>query len=119
MPLKTVRDILVGNAAVTALVGQRVSPIESEQGEAFPCVTLLVNSVDPANTLRGWANLDQCHVQVSAWAYTYAAALEVANVCRTALQNAGHVCELRESDQFAWDKEPGAFRIPLQVMIWI
>ena len=118
MPLQTALTVLTGNAAVTALVSDRISPVETEQATDFPCVVLTVSTVEPVNHLRGFANLDQCTVRLSAWAFTYASALAIANACRSALEAAGHLCIGRFADEFGLEKDPGAYRVGYEFRIW-
>lgn len=118
MPLQTVRTILAADATVTGLVGQRIAPVVSEQDNTPPCVTLMVLGVTPSNHLQGFGNLDECHVLVTAWATTYAAALAIGTACRNALQAAGHLCESRDSDSYDAGPDPGLYRVEHQFLIW-
>jgi hypothetical protein len=88
-----VRDLLVADPLVTALVAARISPLLRAQGETLPCVTLTLVAVTPMNHLNGAPSLDQNRIQVDAWAETYASARAVAYACREALETAGLAME--------------------------
>jgi hypothetical protein len=115
MPIKTVRDLLVADSAVTALVGARVSPQFKDQAEALPCVTLVLVSVVPQNHLGGAPTLDQNQVQVDSWAATYAAARGVADACRAALETAGLKMENEFED---YDQEADEYRVSQDFTVW-
>lgn len=118
MPLKTVRDVLVASSSVTNLVSTRISPVETQQGDAFPCVVLSIVSSQPQNHLGGSGNLDLVEVQLDAWSFTYQNALDIANACRSALDAAGILCISRSNDQFGLEKDPGAYRAGYIFNVW-
>lgn len=119
MPLQTVLAVLAADATVTGLVAiESIQPVIASQNLAPPFVTLQVLGVTPQNHLQGFGALDECHVVVTAWATTYTAALAIGNAARTALQNAGHLCESRDADQFSSDPDPGVYHIEHQFLIW-
>lgn len=118
MPITTVRDTLLASSECRTLVGDRIAPVETEQGAEFPCVVLTIIGVEPQNSLSGYANLDRNTVQLDAWDFKYAKALEIANACRTALEAAGHVCINRITDQFGLEKNPGAYRVSYEFQVW-
>lgn len=118
MPLATVRAVLIADSTVAALVSDRISPVETAQATSWPCVVLSVITDEPQNHLQGFANLDLYTVALDAWAYTYAAALQLANACRTALQSAGYLCAGRNNDQFDFEKDPGAYRVGYTFQVW-
>jgi hypothetical protein len=91
---KAIADALAGDAGVTALVSDRISPVLKSQGQVLPAVTVTSVSSTPENALGGYDGLDTVRVQVSAWAATYIEAVALAMACRTALQAAGFLCVL-------------------------
>lgn len=115
MAVKVVRDVLVADSGVTALVGTRISPSPLVQDVTMPSVGLQRIAHVPQNTLRTDGNLDANRVQLDAWATTYAQSRDVATACRAALQTAGHQLEL-ESDDF--DPEAKLYRVIQDWSIW-
>lgn len=115
MPIETARAILTNAAGVTALVGQRVSPLIRSQDESLPCVVLTLASVSPMNHLNGPATLEANRLEVASFAATYDAALEVADACRVALEAAGVIYQ-NQGDVF----EPGVseYRVSREFLLW-
>ena len=122
MSIEVVVAVLKADASVTAIVGSgsnaRISPLIKEQSITTPAVTLQRVSTDPVNDLRGFSDLDDSRTQVDAWAESYAGARALANACRTALQNAGHLM-LGEFDNYNPDTDPGLYRITQDYRIWV
>jgi hypothetical protein len=100
--LQEVRDLLVANGAVFALVNDRVSPLVRSQNEPLPCVTLTLVSVVPMNHVAGAPTLDQARVQIDSWGTSYAEVRSVSGAVRAALEAAGFVME-SEFDGFEPD----------------
>ena len=115
MALKTVRDVLVADGSVTALVGQRVSPVTRAQDTTLPCVVLTLVGLAPMNHLNGAPNLDANRVQVDVFAETYTSARAVADACRTSLETAGHKME-SEYDNF--EPDVSEHRITQDFLVW-
>jgi hypothetical protein len=113
--IEEVRDLLVADAGVLALVAQRISPLLRAQNETLPCVTLSLVSVVPANHLNGAPTLDQNRVQVDSWAATYTAARSVADACRAALEAAGLTME-GEFDTF--EPDVSEYRVTQDFYFW-
>lgn len=63
---------LIADAAVSALVGDRVYWVERIQGEDYPGITLQIFDEDRAQHLKGFHSLQQLSVQLDGWALTYA-----------------------------------------------
>lgn len=114
---KVIRDILVADAAVTALVAQRISPLIKEQGVTPPAVTIRRSSLEPTNHLRGDGDLDRNTVTVDSWATTYAQAREVADACRAALI-AQRIQMVSELDNFEPGVDPGLYNVSQQYLVW-
>ena len=115
MAVKTVRDILVAASPVTALVGQRISPVIAAQDTALPHVVLTRVSLAPVNHIHGPPTLDQNRVQLDAFANTYAEARAVADACRDALE-AGGVTMESEFDNF--EPDVAEYRITQDFLVW-
>ncbi len=115
MAVEVVRTILIAAPAVTALVGQRISPVLRAQGEPLPAVVLTRVSLAPLNHLSGAPTLDANRVQVDSFAATYAASRDLADACRTALEAAGLTME-SEFDNFEPDVDE--YRITQDFYLW-
>jgi hypothetical protein len=113
--LQTVRDLLVADGDVYALVNERVSPIIRAQNEALPCVTLTLVAVTPMNHINGAPTLDQHRIQVDSWGTGYAEVRSVANAVRAALEAAGLVME-SEFDGFEPDVDE--YRVTQDFYYW-
>jgi len=114
---KILHDVLVADAAVTALVGSRVSPLIKSQGVTPPAVTLERSQVDPQNHLQGWASLDYVQVEVRSWAQTFDQARQVADACRSAIESAGHLLA-NEFDNYDPAIDPGLYCVTQQFQVW-
>lgn len=114
--------VLRAAAGVTAIVGSgddcKVSPLIKAQGISPPAVTVQRVATTPQNHLRGFGSLDQNRVQVDVWTAHRDEALDLASACRTAMQNAGHLC-LGEFDNYDPETDPGLYRITQDFEIWV
>ena len=115
MAVQAIRNILVAASPVTALVGQRISPVERAQNTELPCVVLTRVSLAPTNSLATVPNLDSNRVQLDAYATTYAEARQVADACRAALETAGVTMEV-EIDGF--EPDVTEYRVTQDFLIW-
>ena len=117
MPLKIARDTLIADTAVKNLIGDAIGPVQEMHGrESY--VVLTQTGSRPVNSLDGFADLELCDVRVEAFAFTYEKAVEVANACRAALQNAGHQCVGHVGDQFEFQQDAGVFGYGHNFQIW-
>jgi hypothetical protein len=117
MSIEAVRAVLVADATVLSLVGQRISPFLAAQGIDRPYVTLQRTALTPQNHLRGNGNLDYVRVQVDSWAETYESVRNVANACRAAWEAAGNSV-LGEFDNYDPQVDPGLYRITQDFQVW-
>lgn len=101
--VKTIREILTGVAPIAAQTGNgaRVEPNQRKEAFVYPSIVLESTS-EPINTLSGWSGSDMVTVNINYWADTYAAAHALAELGRTALQDAGYVLS-SDSDNFEED----------------
>lgn len=77
---------LMGNAAVAALVVQRVYPVVSPQGASLPNIVVHLVSEDDELLLRGHAGYPQARVSVECRAATYTAVNALGEAVKAALQ---------------------------------
>lgn len=115
--LETVFAVLSVDAAVTAIVGDRMGPLMRPQSLTLPALTFQRIVTVPQNHLRGNGGLDSNLVQVDAFASTYAAAKALAAVVRTSLETAKHVLS-DERDEFDPSVDPDVFRIIQSWQVW-
>ncbi|CAB4153276.1 Tail completion protein, partial [uncultured Caudovirales phage] len=86
------------------------------QNIVTPAVTLQRIANVPQNHLRGFGNLDANRVQVDCFADTYLQARALSAACRTAINAAGHTCEL-ELDEY--DEQVLVYRVILDFNVWL
>lgn len=82
---KAIYSILTSNSAVNALVSGRVYPQIAAQGAAFPFVVYLLTNVGPSDTKSGVSTLDEVRYDIVVAAETYAAAADLTEKVRTAI----------------------------------
>jgi predicted GNAT superfamily acetyltransferase len=98
---------LLADGAVTALVGNRIKPVGTNQGDTFPYVTFQTVSDVPERCREGIA-VETIRVQVSAFATSYGQAQALYKAIRNALdgaQNAQVSCEWMNAQDLP--HEPG------------
>ena len=78
-------DILLNDANVLAMVGTKVYPMERDQNEGLPAITVDVTDIEPNPTKDGVSTLDEEFVSVISYDSTYKACRLLAADCRTAL----------------------------------
>lgn len=76
---------LLAGAGVTAIVGDRVTPISRTQGDPLPAVTVTRVSGAPLYADDGEVGLTNARVQVDSWAETATAARDLSDAVRTRL----------------------------------
>lgn len=113
---QAVLDILLAAGGVTALVGQRVSPVKMSQNTTLPAVVVTPVALTPMNHLNGAPTLDAYRVQLDSIAETFDATRAVANACRAALEAAGIVVE---NDFPVFEPDVAEYRITQECVVWI
>lgn len=84
--VKVAYNVLSNNAALTAVVGSKISPLRTLQGESFPQITYRLVSIQPNPTKSGHSRTDWGRIQVSIFAPTYQSVLEIAGLVRAAFE---------------------------------
>ena len=82
-----VRNILVSNAAITALIASRIYPLILPQGSPFPAVTYNIVSNNPLHCKNGAASQDEIRLSLNIWSRKYEEAEAIAEASRNALDN--------------------------------
>jgi hypothetical protein len=85
-PEQAVFAVLAANAAVAAIVADRVYPTVLPQSAEVPAIVYTRVSADHTHTLGGASSLASGRVQVNCWADSYAEAAELARAVRLAVQ---------------------------------
>lgn len=81
------RTVLAANAAVAAIVADRVRPWPANQTLALPCVLLTLVSATRMPTMQGSPTFDQFRVQIDCLGRTHAERAQLADVVRSALMD--------------------------------
>lgn len=77
--------LLLADASITAVVGQRVHPVFRTQGEALPAIVCTRISGQPGYADDGEIGLETARMQVDCWGETYGAAKGLADIVRARL----------------------------------
>lgn len=123
MSISAVLDVLTADPAVTAIVGAgddaRISPIQRDQDQTVPALTITNVATTGLYTLNGPDGISQNVFQVDSWASTYEAASELALACRTALDAAGFVMN-SQIDNFDSSAElSGIYSVTQEFSVWL
>lgn len=81
------REALLANTALTALVGQRVTWLDRPQGSALPAVTLQIAAGARSYTMSGPVGLIAFVIQVDVWGGTYKSMKQVSRALIDALHS--------------------------------
>jgi hypothetical protein len=82
------RTLLVGDAAVNALVSGRVSADRMAQDQPMPFVVFTRTGTEPVTDVSGAVLASRTFLEVQCWAQTRAAAESLADACQTAIRGA-------------------------------
>jgi hypothetical protein len=116
---------LYSGAAVTALVGQRVTPLRMDQGADLPAITVQRIDGPRVRSLTGPSGLAHPRFQLDCWGSTYASVKAVATAVRQRLDGyrglmgsttVGGVS--LESDQDDFEPDTGLYRVSMDFIIW-
>lgn len=78
-------DILKTDAPIIARVSTRVYPIEREEKQPLPALTVSITDIDPSDTKSGVSTLDEESIIVTSYASTFNECKLLSEECRTAL----------------------------------
>lgn len=92
---KTIKSLLTGNAALVALVANKIYPYVMNESTALPAVIYTIESLSPEYTKGGWMN-DDISFSVHSFSKDYAELQTVVAAVRTALElkNTGYGTQL-------------------------
>lgn len=123
---KELRDRLINDATLAALVGSRVYPVRLPQAPTLPAVTYQRASTRFVGSHGGTDGLGVVRYQLTAFADTYEEASAVAEAVRLAIEGwsdpSGGVDRVQAAiptnQVDLIDPETDRYMIPLDVMIW-
>ena len=85
----SLRGLLLADAAVAALVGQRIKADRAEAGTVIPFVVFARSSTDPIVTLEGVLLAERVFFEIECWAHDRAQADAIADACADAIRGQG------------------------------
>lgn len=118
---------LSGWAALAALVGTRIYPLQAPQNAAAPFITYQRISAPRLRSLAGGSGQANPRIQIDVYAASYASAKAAATQVRLALDNlvgtvAGvkiHACSLEnDRDLIDTSADPDLYRVSHDFTIW-
>lgn len=86
---RSIYEILSSSPAITALVGNRIGPIKSEQAANFPCLYYATDNIAPIRCRRSGGQYEGT-VEISMLARTPAEIDQLTGVVRLILDNSRH-----------------------------
>ena len=108
---------LTGDSAVSALVGDRVFPVnEVPTNLILPAITYQRISTKPVSQLVGTNQLEVARIQVSSWADTYGGTKSIASAVKAALDGNQKTTFQNEVDRH--DKDTDLSFIVQDFVIW-
>lgn len=120
--IEAVRAELAADAAVTALVGERIYPQVAPQGAAPPYVVMTVVSDVPSNTFDGSpaTRLVQSRIQVDCYARMYREARAVADAVDGVLGALSRpdLIAQREMTQESYENDAELHRVSMDFLVW-
>ena len=112
-------SILKADVLFTAKAGDRIFPLRvPEDNDTYPAAVYQVINTDAVNSLDGDSNLDVVQMQITCWADTYKAAVELAEAVRYILINSTSITALTEDQSDTEDPETKKFGQILDISVW-
>ncbi|MBI4800633.1 MAG: DUF3168 domain-containing protein [Desulfarculus sp.] len=99
------------DAAVAALVADRVYPVKLPQGCVLPAITYQRVSGGQDSTLEGDSGLEFPRVQVSCWSKSYTQAHALAKAARGAMKSARAFRATTINDMDHYEDETGVYAV--------
>lgn len=114
------RAHLIGDATLTALVGERIYPIVRKESSALPALTYLVVIDDAATGLDGFTSgLSNVRVQIDCWALTHREAIALGKIVRNRMFVAATNFKTARSDgQDLFEDDTRIYRRSLDFSVW-
>jgi hypothetical protein len=108
-PEQVVRNALVADAAVSAVVGSRIYPVLAPSSAALPLITWRRSSVLRTMGLGGPTGVTTVTLSLEIYAETYQAVRELADLCRVALDGYGATVDNVTVSNVSLDNESDGF----------
>jgi hypothetical protein len=108
-PEAVLRTALVGNAAVSSLLGSRIYPVLAPASAALPFVTWRRSGIDREQTLGRPMGMPRVSVEYSIYGVTYEEARQVADAMRRVLDGYGGTSDNTEVKQTSLEDESDDF----------
>lgn len=112
------RNHLIADDGVKALVDTKVFPLVIPQGTELPCITLQRLRSYPANTLRGASGLEHLDFEISTWGVEYADAKDVAIAVRAAIPTDGPWAGHLRYDTDIYEYNGPYYRVMMRYNFW-
>lgn len=112
------KDLLLADEGVAAIVGHKIFPLVIPQGTKLPCVSFQRISGMPANTLLGASGLEKINIEIDAWAKNYADAKDLAIAIRAAMPAQGAWGAHLDADQDIYDSDTKYYRVIMEYTVW-
>ena len=109
-----VRNRLVADAGVTAIVGDRISTTWLSEGTRLPAITCTYVSDDPQNTLAGEADIEHELITVNLWAKNKVTLESLYSAAKTAMDGFA----VRINKISLDDDEEHLFRYAVTYSLW-
>lgn len=125
-----INELLTSDAAITAMVGDRVFHMRSKQNATYPNITYQRRGTQRNRHLRGPSGIARASFQIDCWASTQKAARQLAEVVRLQIDNySGNAGEHfvqrvyvdEDLDNWEWEiagKDAIIGRVTLIVGVW-
>ncbi len=115
-----IRERLIADAAVFAVVGSRVYLDNLAQECTTPSISILLVSDAPQPMLSGQEAATNEQWQVDCWAPVYADAHALAGNVTTAMQGNGNgFTSVRTGRSVAHETDTGLYRVTLEFSLWL
>jgi hypothetical protein len=112
------RDTLINNDDVYALVGNKVFPLVIPQGTKLPCITFQRLRSYPANTLSGASGLEKVDLEIDVWGMEYGQTKDVAKAVRAAMPAQGPWGAHLRYDSDDYEYTGPYYRVLMRYTVW-
>lgn len=101
------RTILIGDTAITTLVGDRIRPDELAQEDSYPAILITINEEDPLAMLSEVGGLQKATINVTALSETKSQARTIAKKVRARMDQLPEVVDGVQIDATFEKRENG------------
>lgn len=115
---ETLLTILLDDSYVTNVVGQRIYPLRMPQNASLPAVVYQRIGVDPVSSLSGDSYLDRARIQITCWALSYSAAVNLANKIRQSINRSEDIKSITVFEMDTEDPETKSYGVISDYLIW-